>query len=118
MLKDVRAWLGPRLEAALSTSKARMELLVAVTEVVSNIIRHGYGGCEDREIRLSLEETDTSVRVIVRDDGAPFDPHSRPSPDVASGEEGGRGVYLLTHYVDALEYTAGPENTLTMTKLR
>lgn len=62
--------------------------LLAVSEAVTNAVRHGVG-----EIEVCVAVGDGRIRIEVGDDG-PEQPQRRPPPRDGLGE-GGRGLYLL-----------------------
>jgi sigma-B regulation protein RsbU (phosphoserine phosphatase) len=97
-------------------------LVLAVDEVVSNLIRHGRG--EDNRFAMELIPLDGGLEVTVIDWGEPFDfeTESRRYSGVAmlDREPGGVGLYLARQSVDELRYTPGtPDgNRLTLVKYR
>ena len=78
------------------------DLKLALTEAVSNSVRHAYDGREGHvEITYELSGAQLSVEVV--DDGAGFDP-AAPTP--LEGEElteGGLGIAIIRTVADALE---------------
>jgi len=98
-------------EAKLAT-KAAYGLRLAVDEIATNIVTHGYqeaGRCG--EVTVSAALTDSSLTVVLEDGGLPFDPLSHPLP----GEEylslpledrpiGDLGIFLVLKGVDAFRY--------------
>ena len=62
--------------------------LLAVSEAVTNAVRHGDG-----RIELCVAVGDGRIRIEVSDDGS-GQPRRRPPPEDDLGE-GGRGLYLL-----------------------
>ncbi len=79
------------------------DLVLVVSELVSNAIRHGGGGG-----RLRLSATADAVHVEVSDEGPGFPrqhhlPRQRPEPTVS----GGRGLWLVLTFADELRLHAG-----------
>jgi anti-sigma regulatory factor (Ser/Thr protein kinase) len=101
--------------------KTIYELQLAVDEASTNVVKHAYGGLGG-EIEITIEPTESSVRVIVRDWGAPFDPLDVPEPDVSAplGQRklGGLGLFLIRQVMDDVRFSFDAEqgNTLTMEK--
>ena len=94
-------------------------LNLALEEVVSNIIRHGYGEREDGEVSIAIELTPEAIAVTVEDDGVAFNPLEHPGPDLTAPLEerkvGGLGVYLVRQLMDVVDYRAeGGRNILRM----
>ncbi|MDD2853116.1 MAG: ATP-binding protein [Desulfuromonadaceae bacterium] len=98
-------------EAGLDTKPA-YGLRLAVDEIATNIITHGYEEAERAgDIAVSSELTDSSLTIVLEDTGIPFDPLSRTLP----GEEelnmpleerdiGGLGIFLVLKGVDNFSY--------------
>jgi serine/threonine-protein kinase RsbW len=99
-LAQAREWC--RLHAARcgvsGPGLADMEL--AVTEAVSNVIRHGYGEDPAQVIELVVESTDDALVLVIRDRGPVFDPTLLPSVDLNEPTTGGYGVHLIHSVMD------------------
>ena len=96
-----------------------LDLRLVLEEAVANVIRHGYGGREDGEIRVGFQVTAEAITATVEDDAPPFDPRERPDPPLPpeSGDASGVGVYLIKRVMDEVDYRRnGSRNVLTMTK--
>lgn len=95
------------------------DVKVAVEEVCTNIIEHGYGA-GGGPIDVLLRGDDDVIVVSIRDRAAPFRPDDAPPPDLTSDwterTAGGLGWHLIRQLMDRLEYessvTAGNELTL------
>src|SRR3712207_5499507 len=74
----VREALGPAM-----ASDAASDLVLAVDEIVTNVIEHGYEG-RDGTVEIEIALTADAVTVHVRDAGPPFDPTGVPSPDTTA----------------------------------
>jgi anti-sigma regulatory factor (Ser/Thr protein kinase) len=106
-------WQAP--EAALG------DIDLALEEIVSNIIRHGYTDQGQHPIQLEFRRTPDGLVATVVDDGKPFNPLNRPDPDVTLPLEerpiGGLGIFLVRRLMDAVSYERrGGQNVLTLTK--
>ncbi len=98
-------------------SKTTHEVMLAVDEAVSNVIKHSYKGAPDQKISLRCEEVEGGVEVEVRDQGEPFDPAERETPPPDELRAGGRGVYLIRSVMDEVEYRRdGSTNCVRMRK--
>jgi serine/threonine-protein kinase RsbW len=101
--------------------QALRDLDLALEEVLTNIIAHGYADNREHEITVSLEVRPGEVRVDVEDDGQPFNPLDAPVPDTTQPLDerpvGGLGIHLVRALMDGLEYRRqGDRNCLTMRK--
>ncbi|HYY10209.1 MAG TPA: ATP-binding protein [Kineosporiaceae bacterium] len=82
--------------------------LLAVSEAVTNAVRHGSG-----QIRVCLDVGDRFVRIEVSDEGADW-PRSR---EAGSEADGGRGLHLIEALSDSWGTEAhadGPGKTVWM----
>jgi len=95
------------------------DLRLALEEAVANIVRHGYVGREDGEIRVGFHVTPEAITVTMEDDAPPFDLRERPDPPLPpdGADASGVGVYLIKRVMDEVDYRrAGSRNVLTLTK--
>ena len=88
------------------------DLLLAVTEVVTNSIEHGYEE-QPGPIAIEIGADSDSVLVSVSDRAPPFDPRLGPLPDLSVPPQlrppGGLGLYLVRSITDELRYDPLPE---------
>ena len=93
---------------------------LAVEEVLSNLVRHGYAGTEGPiALRVFLDERE--VKVEVRDSGVAFDPRTAPPPRLEvpldQRSSGDLGIHLIRHAVDRIAWRRdGAENLLTLVR--
>lgn len=96
-LEQVHAWTRRQLDQALVPAELQHNVLLALSECVTNAIRHGC--CEQRTSKVKLEccVGNGEITFIVRDRGNGFAPELVPDPTHAAflHRPGGRGVYLL-----------------------
>ena len=95
----------------------RSVLALALEEVVSNVIRHGYDDGARHEIAVALRLVGEEVELDVVDDGREFDPRASPDVDLRAPLDarraGGLGVHLLRTMVRELRYErVGDQNHL------
>ena len=97
------------------------KLEMALEEAVVNIM--SYSHATEIELRISNEEiqnTNSELRIMLTDDGIPFDPTSTENDMSISIEErevGGCGISMLRQMVDELQYQRTNEkNQLTIIK--
>jgi serine/threonine-protein kinase RsbW len=81
---------------------------VALDEILSNIVDHGYRGRTDGVIDLTFTVADGELGVTVEDDATPLDPLALPPPNTTAPLEqrqpGGLGVHFVKGLMDRLEY--------------
>lgn len=97
------------------------ELELAVDEICTNIVMHGYAG-KGGAIVLSVASEGGSVKVTIADRAGPFDPLRFTPPDTSvpleEREIGRMGLLIARKMVDEMSYerVAG-ENRVTLKKL-
>ncbi len=93
-------------------------IVLGVTEGVSNVMRHGYGGCKEQRIDLVLHAPEREFRLEVHDYGCFVDPdaiQSRPLDDVRPG---GLGVHLMKTTMDSVTYRKNERGGTTLTLIK
>lgn len=81
-------------------------ILVALTEAVSNAIIHGNNAKASKQVLIRSCCMDTSIKFTVADEGAGFDHSALPDPTAPENilKPGGRGVFLIQQLSDAVTY--------------
>ena len=96
-------------QAGLDKKKA-YRLRLAVDEIATNIIVHGYDEARQSGDVLVIAEVDTdALTIILEDTSPPFDPRNLGRPDhidkpVEERPIGGLGIYLTLENVDKFDY--------------
>ncbi|NJD19100.1 MAG: ATP-binding protein [Gemmatimonadetes bacterium] len=111
-LAELRAFARRASEAAGLEEGRRYALELAVDEIATNVILHGYGAPDpSRRVWISAELEGGALRILLEDDGTPYDPreHRMPSEEELSAplEDrpiGGLGIMLALGGVDAFDY--------------
>lgn len=86
-------------------------MLVAITEAVNNAIIHGNGLDPEKPVTIDVTATAHRATIIIRDAGQGFNPNNVPDPRLPENlmREGGRGVFLIRHLADDVEFVvSGP----------
>lgn len=96
-------------ERALPMSlEQRYVLRLVVEEIATNIMKYGYPPAAPGQIRVACDCTAGVLRVMIADQGAPFDPGEAPMPDLGSSLDqrraGGLGLFLVRELTDTLSY--------------
>ena len=75
-------------------------------ESVNNAIKHGNNSMKDRNVELSLNFDDTTLKFIVSDQGSGFDYQNLPDPTAPENldKPGGRGIFLMRHLCDEVTF--------------
>ncbi len=95
-------------EAGLS-EHAKHRVRLAVDEIVTNIVMHGYEEAgRSGDLSISAEYDEEQLTIYLEDTGLQYDPRNTPPPDLASSVEkrplGGLGIYLALWAVDQFFY--------------
>jgi serine/threonine-protein kinase RsbW len=112
MRQHVRRFLG----RYRFSEKERLLMVLGVDEACTNIIRYAYALRDDRPIVLSMEGLRNCVRMRLRDYGEQMR-ISAKSADLDVVKPGGRGLHLIQHAFDRVDYVLKPRGTeLVLTK--
>jgi len=82
-------------------------MLVAVTEAVSNAIYHGNRLDPKKKIVLSYQHNDGNLSFTITDQGTGFDYYNLPDPTAPENleKECGRGIFLMKHLSDQVIFS-------------
>ncbi len=118
-LAGVRSEMRTLLKQAGFDEKASGEVILALDEQLSNIIRHGYGGRAGR-IEVSVDVSGGILHIAIKDFGKKFNPLNQPMPKLPRETPGGLGIFLTRELMDEVLYdesfTGG--NLLRLTKYK
>ena len=96
------------LAAALEPvpDKAKNKLLIAADEIFANIVR--YSGATHWSLSVVLTHHPDGVRLVISDDGKPFDPLIHRDPDTtlsaAERDVGGLGILIVKKTMSPVTY--------------
>lgn len=81
-------------------------VLIAVTEAVTNAISYGNRNDVTKQVKLLFENKGDFLRVSISDEGQGFDYESLPDPTAPENLEKleGRGIYLMKSLSDKLSF--------------
>lgn len=93
--------------------KVQFAIDLCLEEVVSNVIRHGYAGAEDRSVIVRFAMPRSSYFEFVVDDDAPrYNPLDAPELQALDPDDeiriGGQGIRLVRQFADVVEYEPTP----------
>jgi len=101
------------------------DVVLAVDEALTNVIRHAYGGESGHRIGVHVYSLDDAqwgpgLEVCIRDYGKQVDPGTIRSRDLNDLRPGGLGVHIIQSVMDSVEYSraAGGGMRLVMRKFR
>ena len=81
-------------------------ILISLTEAVTNAILHGNCGDQSKSVSISLRCQKDALSIRVTDEGPGFDPGQVPDPTSIECLEkcGGRGLFLMQHLSDECRF--------------
>lgn len=118
-LKDVRQAVAEVAAGSGCSTALVHRLKLVIDEAVSNIIRHGYEGQKDGEIRLRVTRDRDRLSFSLRDNAPPVDPACIKPRDLSECRPGGLGINFIDSVMDNWSFscpTDGSGNVLEMTK--
>ncbi|NBO68858.1 MAG: ATP-binding protein [Bacteroidetes bacterium] len=82
-------------------------LLIIITELITNAIKHGSKDLQHAHIRLGLLFRMPFIVCIIEDNGPGFDRTMIPDPTLPEfiHREHGRGIFISEHLAKHIEYT-------------
>jgi len=103
------------IESFIDNAKERFNLdddiygniMIAVTESVNNAIMHGNKNDRTKNVTLSLSLNNNVINFQVRDEGIGFDFQNLPDPTSPKNldKPSGRGVFLMKHLSDEVNFS-------------
>lgn len=81
-------------------------IMIAVTESVNNAIKHGNHNDTRKNVSLSLSLNENVISFLIEDEGKGFDYNNLPDPTEPEniGKPGGRGIFLMKHLSDEVNF--------------
>lgn len=117
-IPDARQWLTEHARAAGFAEDVILDLGLALSEALANVVEHAYGGNADQEIHLSLAIDSEKLCLTIRDFGKKFDLANYTVPDLDEPSEGGYGVFLIHELMDEVTYDTSPPTGTKLTLIR
>lgn len=137
-ISKVTTFVEGQLEKVDCPVKTKMQIDIAIDEIMSNIVKYAYKDREECKGKISIEilfnessnsESSKSVDIVFKDSGNPYNPLEReeiepepgPEPDITLSAEdreiGGLGIFIVKKSMDDVHYRyENGENILTIHK--
>jgi len=82
------------------------KILIATIEAVNNSIVHGNKEDVNKSVYLEMQKEGNQIKVYVKDEGEGFDYENIPDPTIPENLENihGRGIYLMNHLADEVNF--------------
>lgn len=124
-LATIGEYVAAAAAAAGLDEQAAYGLRLAVDEIATNAVVHGYQEAgQSGELVLWTDKTAERLTILLEDTSPPYDPRQTPPPDsldrpLEERPSGGLGIYLARQGVDAYRYDyVGGTNRHTFTMNR
>lgn len=112
-LTPIRDFVARAAATAGLDSSASYNLCLAVDEIATNIVTHGYQAAGlQGELRVDIQMDTERLVVLVEDNGRPYDPGAHDVPNAEDlqaplheRDAGGLGIMLAQQGVDELQYS-------------
>ena len=110
-LATIRAFVEQQAHALGVDASEIYDLILAVNEVATNIVVHGYRN-QPGVIEIELRRQGEAIEIRLRDQAPLFDPTGVPVPDLTlplhKRPLGGMGVHVTRQIMDAVRYRVTP----------
>lgn len=82
------------------------KILVCAMEAVNNAILHGNKSNPEKKVDIEIGYKSKELLITVTDEGPGFRPENVPDPTTPENIEeiSGRGIYLMSHLADKIEF--------------
>lgn len=111
-LTTIRRFVEETVTALDINPNAVADIVLAVDEVVSNIVVHGYRG-QPGPIEIEVKHDRDTLAICIRDEAFPFNPTSVPPPDLTLPLEqraiGGIGIHLIRQVMEKVIHRITPQ---------
>jgi serine/threonine-protein kinase RsbW len=111
-LSDIRDFISHNAFSAGIKKEMIENIMLAVDEACTNIIKHAYRSLPDGEIKIELKYNHEKFTILIIDYGNSFDPDIVPDPDLRKYYDerkvGGLGMYLMKTLMDEVKYISIP----------
>lgn len=89
-------------------------IMISVTECISNAILHGNQSDKEKLVHLELMAEDDKLNFVIEDEGNGFEIDNLPDPTAPENIEkpGGRGIFLIKHLSDEVKFENQGKKTI------
>lgn len=89
-------------------------IMISVTECISNAILHGNQSDKEKLVHLELMAEDDKLSFVIEDEGNGFKIDNLPDPTAPENIEkpGGRGIFLIKHLSDEVKFENQGKKTI------
>ncbi|WP_297336416.1 ATP-binding protein [Algoriphagus sp.] len=89
-------------------------IMISVTECISNAIIHGNKNDKEKLVHLELRAEKDQLQFVIEDEGSGFDLERLPDPTAPENisNPGGRGIFLIKHLTDEVKFENDGKKTI------
>ena len=117
-LHHVYNWADEHLVHSAIPDSKRFDIMLALSEAVTNAIRHGAADSDSDYVDIEVKITSNAVYIVVHDPGRGFEPERLPDPTEPDRLHvpSGRGVFLIKNLADDVRYDFSDNGTTVSVK--
>jgi len=98
------------------------QIILAVDEACTNIIKHTYKFEDKYDIKLNFQKLPEKFVINIKYEGVPFNPNDVEAPNMkeyfAKYKVGGLGIPLIKTFMSKIEYSRIKPNTNSLTLIK
>ncbi|MGM0943933.1 MAG: ATP-binding protein [Bacteroidota bacterium] len=89
-------------------------IMISVTECISNAIIHGNKNDKNKLVKLELRAEEDMLQFVIEDEGSGFELENLPDPTSPENiaKPGGRGIFLIKHLSDDVKFEENGKRTI------
>jgi serine/threonine-protein kinase RsbW len=108
-LEKMERYVRDIAKMASCGDETRHNIMLVLTEAVTNAILHGNRQQPDKAVDISAEISADRIVLTIQDQGDGFDPKSIPNPLDEKNilKSSGRGVWLMHEFSDKVRFLDG-----------
>ena len=112
-LHHVYSWAEEHLVQTGIPESKRFDIMLALSEAVTNAIRHGCNNASGEFVDIEVVITENAVNLSVHDCGEGFAPEAIPDPTKEENlyTPNGRGVFLIKTLADDVHFDFSDNGT-------
>jgi anti-anti-sigma factor len=121
LLSPARVFITQTLRQSGYPEESVGDIELCADEAITNVVEHAYQYDPRKSLTVELEMGKEELRIVIRDQGKPFDPRQDAKVDIdrhiSERRTGGLGRFLMSTFMDSVEYRReDSENVLVMLK--
>jgi len=118
-LADVDDFIEGFLRERGTDESVIADIAISVSELVNNAVAHGSEVAPDKPVVVSINQTNSQIKITVSDQGKGFNPDDIDDPLAEENllKEAGRGIFIVRSLMDSIDIDASERGTIvTITK--